>query len=81
MEKQKGKFDLVLANINYNVFSRYFSQVAALLAPSGSILVSGFMLKDEDGMKNLAFNEEMQVISCQTRDSWCALWLKKNRRC
>lgn len=77
LEEHSGKFDLVLANLNYSVFSRYFSQVAALLAPGGSILVSGFMLKDEEGMKNLAAREELQLISRQTLDSWCALWLKK----
>lgn len=77
LEEHSGKFDLVLANLNYSVFSRYFSQVAALLAPGGSILVSGFMLKDEEGMKNLAAREELQLISHQTLDSWCALWLKK----
>lgn len=75
----KGKFDIILANINKNVLLEEIKMYASLLKPEGKMLLSGFYTDDipdllEEGGA-CALTEEKR----DERESWASLLLRKNR--
>ena len=74
-----GSFDLVLANLTGAVLERYASALGSLVAPGGSLIVSGFQI-GEDGdvlrvFEHAAFTKQDRA----DEDGWVALRLSRPR--
>jgi ribosomal protein L11 methyltransferase len=73
----RGPFDIVLANINKNVLLDEMGEYAARLAPSGSLLLSGFYESDVQDLEDRAAALGLKLATKKTRDNWAAIALKR----
>ncbi len=73
----KGKFDVVLANINLNVLRASISGYMAILRPGGILLISGILTDDIPTLKydaeQLGFTYEMS----KSMNNWALVRFKK----
>lgn len=74
---QKGKYDLLLANINRNILLEDISTYSVALKEGGRLIVSGFYERDiamlrEEGMRN-----GLEMVSQKTCEDWAAIWFSK----
>ena len=70
---RSGRFDLVLANLTGAVLQRYADVLASLVAPGGSLIVSG-CLKDEAAHVERAFaSRGLATDVREDADEWTAL--------
>lgn len=72
------KFDFVLANLNYAVFSTEFKKVMQLAKPTGKIVIGGFMNKDESNIIRMEQSNKFRIVSRLERESWVTHLLIKN---
>ena len=75
--KPKGKFDIVLANINKNVLLEEMEVYATLVKTNGYLLLSGFYERDILDVAERAFQFGFVEKEVQTKDDWAALILEK----
>lgn len=73
----KGKFDIVLANINKNVLLDEMNIYTDLLKDKGFLLLSGFYTEDIEDLNECAKPLGLELISQQSKDNWAALILQK----
>jgi len=72
VEKIKGFFDGVLANINRNILLNDIPQYSAALKKGGFILFSGFYTEDLMLIKQIAHDYGLEYIQHTNKDNWVA---------
>ncbi len=65
--------DIVLANLNMDVFRNYFSLVAALVHSQGWLMISGFMKKDEIEMIKNLIDHGLEVYYRSNYEDWITI--------
>ena len=73
----QGQFDIVIANINRNILMADMHRYAAVLAPGGQLLLSGFYEADEGVLVARANELGMRLVDKTSRDNWSALHFVK----
>ncbi len=68
--------ELVFANLTGAMLTRVATQLAALTAPGGQLIVSGFMDYERDGVETAL--EGFDVVSRMDEDEWCASVLRRH---
>ncbi len=71
--KLQSHYDLILANLNADVFRQEFSHYPAYLSGNGLILLSGFMEKDEAVIHTLAETSGLILQQRSQQNGWLAL--------
>jgi ribosomal protein L11 methyltransferase len=74
----RGTFDLVLANIQRFVLVRLMPEMAARLDPSGTLLLSGLLIGDEEEIVREAQSAGLAVARRATENEWLALSLRSH---
>ena len=75
--RQQQPFDLIIANINRNILLHDMDAYAAVLAPGGTLLLSGFYESDVPVLQQRAQELGLELVGKKVRDGWCALQLRK----
>jgi len=70
-------FDVILANINLNVISHESSAMVELLKTGGTLLVSGFLLKDEKEILDIFTEKNIIKKESLQQGGWVAACLEK----
>lgn len=70
-----GLADLILANIRPSILIPSAPAIVALLAPGGTLVLSGIL--DEEGDRVLAAYPDLQLIDRPREADWCALVLRR----
>lgn len=74
-----GKFfDIILANINYNIIVEHFVEISAALNPNGKLYCSGFLLSDEQGLIQAAEKTHLTPSEKKVSGNWLALTFLKH---
>lgn len=73
----KGKFDVVLANINRNVLVEHISSYNRCLLPEGEVRMSGFYASDIPIIAAKAEKFGWEQTGMQEREGWCLLAFRK----
>ena len=71
-------YNVILANINYNVIMNDIKTYAKFLAPEGHILLSGFLTSQKDDLIQVAKEYGLSHLSNTNQGEWCMLHLTKN---
>jgi ribosomal protein L11 methyltransferase len=69
--------DIVLANINLNVLSQFSSSIKKLLQPGSLLLVSGFLVKDDDRIQTIFDKNIFVKVAALQRDGWLAVLFRR----
>ncbi|MGY6558692.1 MAG: 50S ribosomal protein L11 methyltransferase [Nitritalea sp.] len=69
----RGPYELLLANINKNVLLDELPVYAALLAPDGHLLLSGFYEEDIADLEEAAASLQLKPVKKSVKDRWAAL--------
>ena len=69
----KGKFDIILANINKNVLLENMEQLKECMDRNGYLLMSGLLKTDEDDIMEASRSVELQLKNKTVRDNWISL--------
>lgn len=72
------KFDIILANINLNVITNNIQQIKFASHQSAKILVSGFLIKDEQLLFNNFVSEGYNHLTTLEKDGWISILLTKS---
>ena len=75
--KFRGKFDIVLANINKNVLLAEMGIYSSYLENDGHLLLSGFYTKDISDLLEEAHKHGLAEINRDERENWASLLLRK----
>jgi ribosomal protein L11 methyltransferase len=73
----KGKFDVILANINKNVLLAEMKMYSSYLANNGQLLLSGFYTKDIPDLLEEAHKHGFVESNRDERENWAVLLLRK----
>jgi ribosomal protein L11 methyltransferase len=73
----KGKFDIVLANINKNVLLDEMEVYGNLVKKGGNLLLSGFYGHDIQDILKKASSFGLELVNEKTKDGWAALVMEK----
>lgn len=76
--KPKGKFDIVLANINKNVLLDEMEVYGSLVKKGAHLLLSGFYVHDVPDILKKAKEFGFVLNDQKTKDSWTAIMMQKN---
>jgi ribosomal protein L11 methyltransferase len=76
--KPKGKFDIVLANINKNVLLDEMEVYGTLVKKGAHLLLSGFYAHDVPDILKKAQEFGFVLKDQKTKDSWTAIMMQKN---
>lgn len=68
----KGRFDVILANINKNVLLADMPAYAAALNPGGQLLLSGFYRHDLADLQQAAAELGFEFVSDREKEQWVA---------
>ena len=74
--KKNTNYDLIFANINRNILFDQFPSYAKALSYNGTLLISGFYIKDIPILKARALEFGLKIVEEKQKDIWCALKLK-----
>lgn len=72
----KGKFDIILANINKNVLLDEIKTYSTYLNPSGLLLLSGFYTHDIDDLLQEAAKYNLHQLKRDEKENWACLLLQ-----
>ena len=72
----KGKFDIILANINLNVLLESFNKMKDLLDPGGQIFLSGILISDIPTISKCFTDLGFELIAQKQKKDWVALHVK-----
>lgn len=64
------RFDVILANIHRNVIIADMPRYAALLAPGGRLLLSGFLNDDAGAVAQAAVANQLSLVAHRRNDEW-----------
>ncbi len=67
------EFDIILANINRNVILDSLGPLYELLKPEGILVVSGFVLDDEQLMAGSLQNHGFAILETKKKNNWLAM--------
>lgn len=67
------QFDIILANINKNVILGHLSGLKEILAPHGTLLLSGLLAEDESDIKEAALLNRLRFRGMLTRNNWICI--------
>lgn len=70
-------FDIILANINLNVLANNANSILSLLKEDGTLLVSGFLEKDEIEIVNIFESGSFRKLRMLQRNGWIAILFGK----
>lgn len=70
---QKGKYDLILANINRNILLEDMSTYVRSLRPGGILIVSGFYEEDIIMLRTQATKCGLKYLCHKTKENWAAV--------
>lgn len=68
-----GKYDILLANINYNILMKFMGDMYGLLVPGGKLLLSGILPTDEENITAEAVSKGFTRKGRIEKDNWLAL--------
>ena len=74
-----GGFDLVLANLTSAMLERFASALGSLVAPGGSLIVSGFQIGEDDNVLRAFEASRFTMSDRGDEDGWVALRLSGAR--
>jgi ribosomal protein L11 methyltransferase len=77
IEHADGTYDLILSNITRNDNIALLPSFTALLAPGGTLLVSGFLDSDRDAMLEALVPHGFRTDTVLQEDEWLALAARK----
>lgn len=77
VDSVKGKFDLILANINRNILFQDLEKYKKLLSSQGTILISGFYEKDITLFENLMNSLMLKKCKEVVDNEWSLLHIKE----
>lgn len=66
-------YDIILANINRNVILATLSDLKQKMAKNGQLIISGFLLEDENILRNACNDNGLQVIEVKKRNNWLCM--------
>ncbi|MBK9016050.1 MAG: 50S ribosomal protein L11 methyltransferase [Saprospiraceae bacterium] len=66
-------FDIILANINRNVILDSLGSLFELLKPAGLLVVSGFVLDDEQLMADSLQKQGFTILETKRKNNWLAM--------
>ncbi len=72
-------FDIILANINRNVILDSLSPLSMLLKPGGTLVVSGFVLDDEQLMVDSLQQHGFSIQAIKRNNNWLAMKTVKSQ--
>ncbi len=75
ISETKGKFDIVLANLEISIFSKHMASILGLLKRRGKLLASGIKKSEKKIFLSLA--EKMRIIEEKSLRSWIAFVAEK----
>jgi ribosomal protein L11 methyltransferase len=75
-----GPFDLVVANLQWNVFQEALGSITAAVAPQGVLLCSGLLLEQAGAMAELAGRFGLRLHSRTEEGEWCLLRFSRAAR-
>lgn len=70
-------FDVILANINRNVILDSLAPLSNLLKPAGILVVSGFVLDDEQLMTDALQQHGFSILETRRKNNWLAMKTQK----
>ncbi len=73
----KGRFDIILANINKNVLLADMPAYVSALNPGGQLLLSGFYRHDLNDLQQAAAKLGLAFVSDREREKWVAAHFRK----
>lgn len=65
--------DIILANINLNVLSQFSSSIKKLLQPGSLLLVSGFLVNDDNRIQTIFDENNFVKVAALQREGWLAV--------
>jgi ribosomal protein L11 methyltransferase len=68
-----GKYDILLANINYNILLQFMGDMKNLVIPGGKLLLSGILPTDEENIAAAAVSKGFIQEGRIEKDNWLAL--------
>ncbi len=75
--KLEGTWPLVLANLELSIFLEFGDDVAARIAPGGTLLASGLFVDQVDSF--MALMPEFRIVDQMEDDGWSALALERKQ--
>ena len=74
----KGRFDIILANINKNILLAEMESYSSFLGPQGQLLLSGFYVQDIEDIERGAQKHGLKKINQLDRETWAAVLFEKS---
>ena len=74
---QQMQFQLVLANINYEVLTSSISRIKGFLTRGGKLIVSGLLKEEASGIESLFKREGLNLLKQENLNNWAALVWEK----
>jgi ribosomal protein L11 methyltransferase len=68
-----GRFDLVLANLTGAMLGRSAPALASLVAPGGTLIVSGFQRDEESSVQRAVETSQLRAVTRANEDDWVAI--------
>ena len=68
--------NIILANINKNIILAHFNNLKQLLAPNGTLLISGILQADEQDITEAANLIGLKIVSTMERNGWLCIRFK-----
>lgn len=75
IERRKGEYDIVVANIFREILIADMGRLAQALAPGGSLIVSGFLEADTAALQEAAARHGLAPSAMATEGGWACLTL------
>ena len=72
-----GPYDFILANISRNILTACMPRFAAMLAPGGDLLLSGFLDRDEQTVREAAEAAGVRPVRAARREGWTVLHCRR----
>lgn len=72
-----GPDDFILANISRNILTACMPRFAAMLAPGGDLLLSGFLDRDEQTVREAAEAAGVRPVRAARREGWTVLHCRR----
>lgn len=70
-------FDIILANINLNVIINNLDAISAASQPGTQIILSGFLIENEDDMKEALLKKGLNWVHTSQRGDWIAMLVSR----
>lgn len=76
-ELDESTYDIILANINFNILEKNMTELVKRLAPNGHLLLSGLLDTDLENMKNIVLANNVKYQESHNRLNWIMLHFTK----